>query len=125
MREIKFDVIWESGTRYGIITPLDTDFIMQAYPEKTHKRQYTWLKDSKWKEIFEGDIVKWNDDSDDIWYIESWTWIVKFHPDYLRFDIWFLSEVDKDFKWTYMLLSRVKNCEIIGNRFENPELLKS
>lgn len=71
--------------------------------------QYTWLKDKNWKEIYEGDIVK-------DWWNENRKWVVDFYEEWWYFDlnIWYIESQD----------CQARDCEIIGNKFENPELLK-
>lgn len=90
--------------------------------------QYTGLKDVRGKEIYTGDIVEWSKGLDDIGEIRSGTGCVKFHPEYLRYDIGVLSEAlnKEEDRGTIMILSRVRyHVVIIGNVFENPELLKT
>lgn len=82
----------------------------EIYPGKLNKLQvnpatvgqYTGLTDKKGKKIFEGDILKWDNE-----------W-----PDYCEVA-----------KWDYELLDMRKNdwsqfCEVIGNQWDNPELLE-
>lgn len=68
--------------------------------------QYTGLKDRNGKEIYEGDILHWNND-----YIEIVEWSDKWTP-----------------HWKGLPDTRItgggRACEIIGNIYENPELIK-
>lgn len=73
--------------------------------------QYTWLKDKNWKEIYEGDIVKWDwsiVDDIQVGVIEFYWWAFRFKPAGLPLEYWYYR----------------KECEIIWNIYENPELLK-
>lgn len=76
--------------------------------------QYTGLKDKNGKEIYEGDIVK-----------NAWP-----HPYFIEYskDWGAYMTVEKhglnDSQAEYDYLSNRKDVEIIGNIYENPELLK-
>ena len=81
--------------------------------------QYTWLKDKNWKEIYEGDIM-----SD--WINKA---LVKYDMDYAAYVLkrednniflFFTREVDK---FSPLHINIPYNLEIIGNIYENPELL--
>jgi len=87
--------------------------------EELSAMQFTWIIDKNGKEVFEWDVVIWNTsyerDSDEyVWtrenpayvnWIESQAW---FYP----FTLWSRWRCD------------VCNIEVIGNIYENPELLK-
>ena len=73
--------------------------------------QYTWLKNNDWKEIFEGDIVK---------YEWKYVWVIEFY-----FCSYIINWLEV---WncipTYQNLWWYSDIEIIWNVFENPELLE-
>jgi len=72
-------------------------------------QQYTGLKDANGKEIYEGDILKWE-------YPEKFLNLVTVR--------WTNEEEDYDGWVTTNLIGQGGECKIIGNIFENPELLK-
>jgi hypothetical protein len=114
MRELKFRA-WDS--RNNIMkTPTSINSIVQgqwSFPPTTRYdlalelyaevMQYTGLKDANDKEIYEGDILQ-----DDDGYID----LVKYHEEgYYHAGDWDGS----DFRY----------CKVIGNIYENPELLEN
>lgn len=76
--------------------------------------QSTGLKDKKGKEIFEKDILDYN----------GRKVIVKWHGSYASFIYEFVDELkNRTTEWRPLYLSYYK-FEIIGNIYENPELLE-
>jgi uncharacterized phage protein (TIGR01671 family) len=91
--------------------------------------QYTGLKDKNGKEIFEGDIIRvisddkdWNKSTDGIQVIEFWNGQFVFNAhrhkddDYINFGWWVRSN-------GYSIV--LHQLEVIGNIYENPELLEA
>lgn len=110
MREIKFRV-W-TGKEYRFPPPLgewDTeDFaIFAEYQYGAIFEQYTGLKDKKGREIYEGDVVRYNDDTRVTveWIDDRGRW----SP---------FSDRDDFPPFPY-----AEESELIGNIHENPDLL--
>ena len=76
--------------------------------------QSTGLFDRNGKEIFEGDILDYNGRKA----------LVRWHGSYASFIYRFVDELQKrNAEWKPLYLAYMK-CEIIGNIYENPELLE-
>lgn len=127
MREIKFRA-WDyehKYWRYGWLTKLtegvrkfwaiiqdeEDDGLVRYYIH--HEKsigQFTGLHDKNGKEIYEGDIIKW-------------TWLNgNTYVEYVKFDQIY---TEQSYGWGYELSGNPEEdgCEIIGNIYENPELL--
>ena len=76
--------------------------------------QSTGLKDKNGKEIFEGDILDY----------KGRKALVRWHGSYASFIYRFVDELqNRNTEWKPLYLAYMK-CEIIGNIYENPELLE-
>lgn len=76
--------------------------------------QSTGLFDRNIKEIFEGDIVNY----------KGRKAIIKWHGSYASFIYRFVDELNKRSAEWYPLYLAYLKCEVIGNIYENPELLE-
>lgn len=76
--------------------------------------QSTGLKDKNGKEIFEGDIVDY----------KGRKAVIKWHGSYASFIYRFVDELNKRSAEWYQLYLAYLKCEVIGNIYENPELLE-
>ena len=81
-------------------------------------KQYTGLKDTNGKEIFQGDILRWRLSDADDWE----TYQIKWGDDYPAFEIY--PNTDWEYNGLQFITSIEGECEIIGNIYENPELLE-
>lgn len=123
-REIKFRGRHKIvGTWYcGFFYKQDNDYIITTngytrfVVEKDSISQFTGLLDKNGKEIFEGDIVEWK-------YLLTW------HKNEVRWVGGGFVVTTSGFKDDLnepqdLSLVSILNCEIIGNIYSNPELLK-
>jgi len=104
-REIKFRA-WDKFEK-KMIQPHDGDFIrwhaMSNWKDCLELMQYTGLKDKNGREIYEGDVIKWDEQEWGAPYRELVEW------DYCLFDM-------RNNDWNEW-------CEVIGDIYSNPELL--
>lgn len=81
--------------------------------------QSTGLFDKNGKEIFEGDIVKFSD-CDDYVYVTPVVW----DKNYACFGVSFSSGYPIPFDYLEEFYTELKDIEVTGNIYENPELLE-
>lgn len=120
MSTVKYLYFSDNGSCWLTVYPGNSSIDHSLYDGKFELMQFTGLRDKNGKEIYEGDLVQgqhlsgeicfgeWQtDDDDDIigWFIKSK------HP--------ISGEL-----WDRPLDSYMKYCEVLGNIYENPELLK-
>lgn len=128
-REIKFRV-WDSELRemltpnqvrvYNNLFEIDSgkDWVEPADYDRFSLMQYTGLKDKNEKEIYDGDILSVCNGS-----VNSTPWIDKpYAVEYFINKGWGLPMFCWD-KEGENIMDKTHWCEIIGNIYENPELL--
>ena len=126
MREYKFRV-WDKISKrmvysddYGCLSDFFNentfDYHTNFKPRDTYVlMQYTGLKDKNGKQIYEGDIVEWFEENGRFHY----KGIVENKPG------WFLIKDKLACRRILVKLMEAYNIEVIGNKYENPELLEA
>ena len=94
---------------------IDEPFLSENYVVQ----QFTGLKDKNGKEIYEGDIFRWIN-ANDYKSEKQETGVVKYCGNAFN-----LFELGERYNITHYLTNASINGSIIGNIFENPELLKN
>lgn len=122
MREILFKAKridngeWVCGflvPMWGQMHIIDRDFENTAYPiDESTICQYTGLTDKNGKRIWENDIVRLGEDED---LLIKWS---------ERYAGWCLSQNKWMFEHFFGEAVDEGTCEVVGNIFDNPELLK-
>ena len=83
------------------------------FPNISDWMQFTGLKDKNGKDIYEGDIIKISN------HDEVYFGIIKFNHQTGRFMFFDIAD-----QTLYGLMSNDQSNEVVGNIYENPELLK-
>ena len=116
MREIKFRA-WDKEKKIMI---LDLNGWSKGYSKKYELMQFTGLKDKNGKEIYEGDIIKYLPDPMPLriveWYEYGYT---------CKYTKPIKGILGKGFfEINSGTLSFLESCEVIGNIYENKDLIK-
>lgn len=117
-REIKFRSWYlETNMVYSknMVRENQLGAFFEFYVDSHDIMQYTGFKDKNGKEIYDGDILKYSDGSD-----------VSHHKIFFDEKIGRWSDVrmeDQDCQTTYDGFEFVGDCVVIGNIYENPDLI--
>jgi len=124
MREIKFRAWDKYFKEFSLTVNVEAYKLSLDYPDRYVLMQFTGLKDKNGKEIYEGDIVRYR-----IYYTnffrtkpnsnhhDEHIGIVEWRNDSACF--WINGKTWTEFDWIKIIAS----VKVIGNIYENPELL--
>ena len=124
----KFRAWTEEGKAmyYGVY-PFKDDTLLLSYDEIAFDEvpasdfilmQSTGLKDKNGKEIYDGDIVMFSDCDDDA-YVTPVVW----DKNYACFGVSFSGKYPISFDYLEEFYTELKDIEVVGNIYENQELL--
>jgi len=121
MREIKFRA-WDWTQIHYWWFSVHATWVIEETPlsgKLSSIMQYTWLKDKNWKEIYEGDIVE---------TVDAFHWEDKIFKCEVKYKGWHYYADWFNNWWTWWDYSESvnwKDCVVIWNIYQNPELLKN
>lgn len=129
MREIKFEFIFENGAKgiYTLDDMTDSDGAINFAPIKC-KRQYTGLKDKNGVEIYEGDILKtacMDSFKDSVGIVEYDYGLFCIRANKSKVKRPINTTLSKDLVLPFVEADTYCGFEVIGNIYENPELLEN
>ncbi len=131
-REIKFrgwdGKKWVYGCYYhGVVYPSSykTHNVGDWMIDEDSLGQYTGLKDKNGKEIFDGDVIKWDDEIQHEKVIHSLDWDGQVDETRAPFMSAFGSTCGKYFRTFMNVYNPTKYAEVIGNVYENSDLMNA
>jgi uncharacterized phage protein (TIGR01671 family) len=100
---------------------------IELIDEEAHLMQYTGLKDKNGREIYEGDFVSfgsvWNNGNNEDIDEEFHIGVVEYDPNYAVYNV--NCEESGERHFMFMDVVNYDGFGVIGNIFENPELLEA
>lgn len=112
-------IIWDGNVYANDNFKLNVDNLKGWNIDEKHLMQSTGLKDKNGKEIFDGDIVKFSDCDDDV-YVTPVVW----DKNYACFGVSFSGGYPISFDYLEEFYTELKDIEVVGNIYENKELLE-
>lgn len=112
-------IIWNGNVYANDNFELNVNNLKGWSIDEKYLMQSTGLKDKNGKEIFEGDIVKFSDCDDEV-YITPVVW----DKNYACFGVSFSGGYPISFDYLEEFYTELKDIEVVGNIYENPELLE-
>lgn len=118
-REIKFDYLIQNGDKFAhnylSIEDIERGVnLALTFADNIHKRQYTGRKDKHGVEIYAGDVIKWNDVFEPYHFQAFITWWE---------DRW-VARNEAIGMPNCALMVVPESLEVIGDKYEHPELLE-
>ena len=112
--------IGEFDTSYKLVyLEEDNGYRCERDFDEIELMQSTGLKNKKGYEIFEGDIIKFSNYYDDV-YVAP----VVCDKNYACFGVSFSGAYPISFEYLEEFYTELKDIEVVGNIYENPELLR-
>lgn len=119
------NIEWDADGRMWV-TADDGKNGIELIDDEAHLMQYTGLHDKNGREIYEGDIVSfgsvWNNGDDEDIDEEFHIGVVEYDPHYAVYDV--NCEGSGERRFLFMDIVNYDGYGVIGNIFENPELLE-
>lgn len=112
-------IIWNGNVYANDNFKLNVDNLKGWSIDEKYLMQSTGLKDKSGNEIFEGDIVKFPEFNGDI-YITPVVW----DKSCACFGLSFSGKYPISFDYLEEFYTELKDIEVVGNIYENPELLE-
>jgi uncharacterized phage protein (TIGR01671 family) len=120
------DIEWDIDGRIWV-TADDGKNGIELIDEEAHLMQYTGLKDKNGREIYEGDFVSfgsvWNNGNNEDIDEEFHIGVVEYDPNYAVYNV--NCEESGERHFMFMDVVNYDGFGVIGNIFENPELLEA